>query len=99
MPTLEAVEISPQEKDKILAKYKKMFEKRQKVYDEINTFNAKQVVHVEPKVCKAVRPTPLPYGPLPKPPEPMPPPDRNVDVGSTTYMAERVYINHCLICS
>ena len=76
-----------------------MFEKQQKVYDEINKFHAKQVVHAEPRVCKAVRPTPLPYGPLPKPPEPMPPPDRNVDVGSTTYMAERVYINHCLICS
>ena len=32
----------------------------EKVYDEINEFNAKQVVHAEPRVSKAVRPTPLP---------------------------------------
>ena len=45
--------------------------KEQKKYDAINEFNAKQVVHAEPRVSKAVRPTPLPYGPLPKPPEPI----------------------------
>ena len=85
MPTLEAVEISPKEKDKLLAKHKKMFEKEQKVYDKINEFNAKQVVHAEPRVEKAVQTTPLPYGPLPKPLEPMPQPDCSVDVGSTTW--------------
>ena len=36
------------------------------MYDKINEYNAKQVVHVEPNASKAVRPTQLPYGPLPK---------------------------------
>ena len=58
---LEFVEISPKNKDKLLSKYKASFEKDQKLYDKLNHYEAKQVVHAQPRLSKAVRPTPLPY--------------------------------------
>ena len=67
LPKLEFAEISPKNKDKLLSKYKASFEKDQKLYDKLNHHEAKQVVHAQPRLSKAVRPTPLPYGPLRNP--------------------------------
>ena len=73
MRKLEFVEISPKNKDKLLAKYryKTGFEKDQKKYDKLFEYEAKQVVHALPRLSKAevallealrteVRPTPKP---------------------------------------
>ena len=64
-----------------MSKYKASFEKDQKLYDKLNQYEAKQVIHAQPRLSKAVRPTPLPYGPLPKPE--LLPSTYSVDMGST----------------
>ena len=49
---LEFVEVSPKNKDKLLAKYKSAFEKDQKKYDELFQYEAKKVVHTLPRLSK-----------------------------------------------
>ena len=51
--TLEFVEISPKNKDKLLDKYKTSFEKDQKKYDKLFEYEAKKVVHTVPRFSKA----------------------------------------------
>ena len=53
LPKLDFVDISPKNKVQLLSKYKASFEKDQKLYDKLFEYEAKQVVHAQPRLSKA----------------------------------------------